>query len=181
MRISQLDLGTDKVLVGITISVDDLMAVVQDKYQERADPNPADKERITCTTNAERIAVLERQPHSVKPDPNIAFILAFFFPGVDRMYIGRPGLGVLKLVLVVLFPVWIFFGTAVGALLSNWLDATEAWYLFGLVGFAGPVWWFADLFLIREAACVMQLAPYCIDDHDDAHPGDVALGPQPLF
>ena len=47
MHISYLDLGTDKVLIGGTIGVDDLMAFGGGKMYP--DPNPADEERATPT------------------------------------------------------------------------------------------------------------------------------------
>lgn len=55
MRI--LDLGTDKVLVGGPIGMDDLMAVVQDKYPEKHDPSPPKPP----TEDQMRIARLEGQ------------------------------------------------------------------------------------------------------------------------
>lgn len=100
----------------------------------------------------------------MKPDPNIAFILAFFFPGVGRMYIGQPVQGVVKLILVALFPIWIFFGAALGTLVSEWVDLDDGGWgtLLGFVaGFAGPIWWFGDLFVIRKMACWMHQTPYC--------------------
>ena len=87
------------------------------------------------------------------------------------MYIGRPGLGVLKLITVLTAPVW---GVVV-ALTASRFDIIKnltagrtsgAAGLVVLVALSGVIWWFADLFLIRDAACAMRLNPYCIDPED---------------
>ncbi len=84
------------------------------------------------------------------------------------MYIGRPGLGVLKLITFFTAPMWgaiaFFTGTLVGSLEGLTVgEARGVVFVAVLVGLAGVIWWFADLFLIRDAACAMRLNPYCID------------------
>jgi len=103
-----------------------------------------------------------------KPDPNIAFILAFFLPGVDRMYIGHPGRGVLKLITFVTAPALGVFLALTGSVVAGIQDLTTGGTLgtmgiAALVGLSGVIWWLADLFVIRDEACAMRLVPYCED------------------
>lgn len=102
----------------------------------------------------------------MKPNPNIAFILAFFFPGVDRMYIGQPGLGVFKLIVFVTAPLLgVFVGVAGGivAFAEDWTTGGVLGVggLAAVVALCGAIWWVSDLFLIRDAACKMGLKPHC--------------------
>ena len=72
-------------------------------------------QQLTQGMTPNQQAAFHQQYEARKKNPVVTLVLAFFLPGIDRMYLGQIGLGLLKIILVEIFIWWLIDLFTVGS------------------------------------------------------------------